>query len=98
MACDRKLVGSAQRRKPERVLHHGSIPIARNPLAPDAACLEELLGRRPSFVEVADALVSGFEEEIGQALVASEPSSEEWGEAEQLVGERFGTEGWNRKR
>ena len=58
---DSKLVGSAQRRSDGRVLQHGSIPIGRPDArfwrvlgadgaeaAASTACLEEVLGRRPS--------------------------------------------------
>ncbi len=98
VAAGRKLVGSAQRRWRDRILHHGSIPIRKNQLAPAAACLEDLLGRAPPFSEVAAAVAAGFGEVLGLELQPSAPSDEELRRAHDLVRRRFGTDAWNRRR
>lgn len=98
VAGGRKLVGSAQRRTPGRVLHHGSIPIGKNVLAPEAACLSELLGRTPEPVEVEDALIAGLAEELGWTFELAEPSDEERAAADELVRVKYGTAAWNRDR
>ncbi len=98
VAGGRKLVGSAQRRTRGRVLHHGSIPIARNVLAPEAACLSDLLGRTPSVVEVEDAVIAGLAEELQWTLQESAPTVAERAAAEELVRVKYGTDAWNRDR
>lgn len=94
----RKLVGSAQRRKHDRVLHHGSIPRTKNRLATEAASLEDAMGRVPSFDEVADAIEAGFEEGLGVTLERSVVTDAEWERAEGVAAERFGNEAWTRRR
>lgn len=98
VANGRKLVGSAQRRTRERVLHHGSIPLMPNPLAPQAADVATLLGRRVEFEELADALRQAFEARFDLKLIRSEPDEDERHAARRLVIEKFGTEEWNRGR
>src|SRR5262249_43218616 len=76
----RKLVGSAQRGQGDSFLQHGAVllgvdearvralfPTTRDPLA-SLTTLEGILGRRPSFDEVADALATAFEREHGLDL------------------------------
>lgn len=55
-----KLVGSAQRRRDGRVLHHGSIPLETPSLTPGAASLAGLLGRPVSWERAADAVQRAF--------------------------------------
>lgn len=61
VAGSRKLVGSAQRRSRGRVLHHGSIPLAPNPMTPESADLSTLANRTVSYDETAVAVKRGFE-------------------------------------
>jgi lipoate-protein ligase A len=42
VADDKKLMGSAQRRTRERMLHHGSLILRTNPLQPNTAAVEDL--------------------------------------------------------
>lgn len=84
-----KLVGSAQRRVGDRVLHHGSIPLAVPPLTPEAASVEQAAGRRVDWDELADALVARAAVRFG-AFDADEPSDGERAAARRLVAERYG--------
>lgn len=93
-----KLVGSAQRRTRDRVLHHGSIPIGANPLAHRSACLSRLIGRSPGRAEVEEALIAGFGAGLGLDLQPSAPSAEELRRASRLFREQFDTDAWNRRR
>jgi lipoate-protein ligase A len=79
-----KVSGSAQVWKGDTVLQHGSFVIARDleaegevfalgddgmaDLASGTATLEDALGRRPSFDEIADAVVQAFERTLGIRL------------------------------
>jgi lipoyl(octanoyl) transferase len=93
-----KLVGSAQRRTRERVLHHGSIPLAPNRLAPDAADLESLTGRAVGFDECAAALARAFATHFDLEWITGTVTAAERAAAQREVAERFATDAWNRKR
>ncbi len=71
----RKVAGSAQRRKGDMILQHGSVfigldnkkllSVMRCKICPlSAISLEEVLGAPPGFSEVADCLRRGFEDEF----------------------------------
>lgn len=72
----RKGVGSAQRRKNGRVLHHGSIKLGSSPLEGDIASLESR-ERGLSPAAFAPALRTAFELEFGVQLEASVPEADE---------------------
>jgi lipoate-protein ligase A len=99
----RKLVGSAQRRHGGSFLQHGAVligvdaprlralfPTTRDPLAP-LTTLEAVLGRRPSFEEVALALRAGFETEHGLDLKPGGLTPAELASAEALAREIYAT-------
>lgn len=104
----RKLVGSAQRRQGAAFLQHGAImlgadpgrlrrvfPGARDPLA-DMTTLEAVLGRRPSFDAVAEALAEGFRVAHALTLEPGGLSGEETGLAARLEREKYTTDDWTR--
>ena len=98
VAAGRKLVGSAQRKTPDGLLQHGSIPLRRNPMTPGAAWVSELAGRNVEYAELAAALAEEFETLAGRSLERSGPSREESALAEKLVKERYSDDSWNLKR
>ncbi|HBN09483.1 MAG TPA: hypothetical protein DD435_12810 [Cyanobacteria bacterium UBA8530] len=73
----RKLVGSAQVRRGDSVLQHGSIPLDQDPrllklILPDAPPpnnLGEFLGRTPSREEIKEALIEGFKQCLGVEII-----------------------------
>ena len=79
----RKGVGSAQRRKGERVLHHGSIKCRTTELETGVA---EMPGTRPE--ELADRIQRAFEDELGVTFEERAPTGEELARAASL-GERY---------
>jgi len=104
----KKLVGSAQRRQGGAFLQHGSIllgadvgrvrllfPGEGDPLA-GMTTLEAVLGRRPAFQEVGEALTEGFREAHGLALAPGHFTPEEVALMERLVREKYATEIWTR--
>jgi len=80
---ERKGVGSAQRRRGGRVLHHGSIKLGSSVLEGDIATLE---GARRGLTpaEFAPALRAAFEQEFAATLEAGVPDSDERELARQL--------------
>lgn len=96
VACGRKLVGSAQRRKAGRVIHHGSIPVDPNPMTPGSACVRTLAGRRPPVGrdEIQRLIVEGFNEVFKVRLEEWQPGREVEREAARLAREKYSTEAW----
>jgi lipoate-protein ligase A len=84
---DRKGVGSAQRRKGLRVLHHGSIKLGTSPLEGAIATAEE---HRPGLEAetFAPILRRAFEVGFGIALESTAPSADERTRAK-LLGPRY---------
>lgn len=61
----RKLVGSAQRRLPGRLLQHGSILVGPHPAQPGTASIREILGRAVAIEDVAAAVGAAFVRHLG---------------------------------
>ena len=93
-----KLVGSAQRRTQGRVLHHGSIPLAANPLTPGASDLSGLAGRTISCLEAGEAVRIGFENFFGIRLVEWRPRRADLEASADLAGSKYGAADWVRRR
>ncbi len=72
----RKGLGSAQRRKRGRVLHHGSIKLGASPLDSGVATVEAEAGAK-SALDLAPFLVAAFESEWQLQLVPSVPDAAE---------------------
>ena len=87
-----KGVGSAQRRRRGRVLHHGSIKLA-------ASALEEGVARAPEVTPEAlgAELVRACEARFGVTCTPGEPTDEEWAEADRR-GARFVSDDWVKRR
>lgn len=98
VAAGRKLLGSAARRVRDRVLHHGSLPLAPNPVTSSAISVEEVLRRPVKFEEVAEAVCREFAREYGVRWRRSEPTPEERRCADELVRTRYATAEWTERR
>jgi len=100
-----KLIGSAQLRRRDAFLQHGSIPCRCEAGRLAAALgqrrepagfvdLERLLGNRPSFEELDTALVHGFEQQFGVRLELARLSSEERERAVRLYAWKYLSAAW----
>ncbi len=98
LAEGRKLVGSAQRRKGGRVLHHGSIPLDPNPMTPEAACVNALSGKPISRQHAIDALKQGLEEHFAIRLEEWRPGPELEEAAHCIKQQKYATEKWLNRR
>jgi lipoyl(octanoyl) transferase len=104
----KKLVGSAQRRRGNAFLQHGSIMLGAAPdrlrrVFPGEAdplrgmtTLEAVLGRRPSFDDAAAALALGFREAHGLALAPGGLDRDEDLAMQRLVHDKYEQESWTR--
>jgi lipoate-protein ligase A len=106
-ARGRKLVGSAQRRQAGGFLQHGSVmlgadaarvralfPGDRDPLD-GMTTIEDAIGRRPAFAEVAAALGEGFVAAHGIALDPAGLTADEQRLVPRLVRDKYGSADWN---
>jgi lipoate-protein ligase A len=114
----KKLIGSAQARKREGVLQHGTLPLwgdltritqalcfkdenereeAAFRLKARASTVEEVLGYRVSWDEVAQAFVSAFEEELALHLTSASLSQTELVRAGELVSAKYGNQEWTER-
>jgi len=103
----KKLVGSAQRRRGAGLLQHGSVLLGADPArlarvfpreAPLAGLttLEAVLGRRPAYDQVAEALGRGFGLAHGVQLVPDAVSRREEEAAAALAADKYATPAWTR--
>jgi lipoate-protein ligase A len=109
-AGGRKLAGSAQKREGDGFLQHGSILVSRHDeefrsllrssqktstVDNGMTSLEDLLGRRPGYPELAAALAEGFRRVLGSAPEEGGPAREERNLAEELEKRRYLSPAWN---
>ncbi|MGB9612465.1 MAG: octanoyltransferase, partial [Bryobacteraceae bacterium] len=69
----------------------------RRNLAHHATTVEQLLGRRVSFDEVAVAMAAGFHEALGMTLTPGELTPDERALAEQLLREQYDHPDWTER-
>jgi lipoate-protein ligase A len=114
----KKLIGSAQARKKEGVLQHGSLPLtgdltricdalifenestrqeAKDRLLSRATTVESVLGVEISWENAAQALVKGFEAELGIQFEDAELSPSELQRADELVKEKYAHMSWTER-
>lgn len=98
VAGDRKLVGSAQRRRGPVILQHGSIPIQHASDLPQATSLEAEVGRSLSFEEAAECVLRGFGSQFDVTLDLRALSDRERTLASHLARTKYRTKQWNFRR
>jgi len=109
-AGGRKLAGSAQKREGSDFLQHGSILVSRHDeefrslLRPTSktsvadygmTSLEDLMGRRPDYPELAGALAEGFRRVLGSLPEEGELTGEERNLTDKLEKSRYLSPAWN---
>ncbi len=114
----KKLIGSAQARRKEGVLQHGSLPLtgdltricdvlifkdealrqhAAQRLLARATTVESVLGVETDWETAAQALVKGFEAQLGIHFQRGEMSRSESERAEELVKEKYAHPAWTER-
>lgn len=92
IARSMKLAGSAQRRRAQGILQHGSLLIET--AEPGAIGLDELCESPPTFDDVAHEVIRGFEGEFGAAFERRPLSPAEREEVEAIRRRRYGSRDW----
>jgi lipoate-protein ligase A len=113
IGAGRKLVGSAQWRRVDGVLQHGSLPLygdiaricaylldAPEPerVREHAATLKDVLKRDVSWDEAADVWQRAFAEVLDIHFVVGEASPDELRCADELLATKYGNDEWTRRR
>jgi lipoate-protein ligase A len=93
-----KVVGSAQRRQRGALLQHGSILLAASPYAPMLPGIRELSGLDLPEPGLCANLEQAWVRQTGWPLRATDWTDAEWERIQQLAAEKYGRDGWNRKR
>lgn len=98
VAGEKKLVGSAQRRRGRAFLQHGSLPISPDPASVGATSLEELLGRRPDPLEAEAAIVEALRDGLGAIPTDDALRETERNAAERIRRARYARDAWTFER
>lgn len=111
----KKLIGSAQARRKQGVLQHGSLPLhgdlgritqvlnfkdnlerqdAQKRLLERATTVENVLGRKVSWEEAAQAFISAFKDELNLEFEQGDLTKSEQDRAIELVGIKYSQQEW----
>ncbi len=90
-----KVAGSAQRRREEAVLQHGSVLLRRSEAAPELDSIEEAAGKVIPTGALIEAWLNVLSKRLGFAWRERPLSEEETKRAERIVAEKYGNEAWN---
>jgi lipoate-protein ligase A len=93
-----KIVGSAQRRRQSAVLQHGSILLDSSPAAPELPGLRDRSGLTLTAENLASALTSPLARLLEMRLARAAGAIEGMTQVEQLVGEKYGSPTWTKRR
>jgi len=98
VADGRKIAGSAQRRRGNRILMHGSIFLGPNRLVPEAASVSSLAGRRIGYEEFAVAFVSRARKNLGVEMISDMLTETEKKIAVEIASGKYSSGEWTRKK
>ena len=84
-----KIAGSAQRRRHNRIMMHGSIFLWPNLLVPKAASASDVAGRRITTEKFSVELIRSIEDRFSVRLDRDDLTREEMDEAESLSQEKY---------
>ena len=93
-----KVLGSAQRRRRDAVLMHGSVILTTSALTPDISGLRELVGRTICTEEIAQLLTQAAETALGLQFESTALPQDIGTRAKQLADEKYRCPNWNAKR
>lgn len=93
-----KIAGSAQRRRRGAILQHGSVILRTSTAAPELPGLEALTGIRLPPTELADLWGVRLREGLGLRWLIEPRSDAETSNIQELVGRKYTTGSWNRRK
>lgn len=95
---ERKLVGSAQRRRGRVFLQHGSLPRSPDPRAVGSTSLAELVESPPSVEAIEDAIIAALESTLASRLVHDAMRETHRAAAQRIERARYGNPAWSFER
>ena len=93
-----KVLGSAQRRRPDAVLMQGSLALASSPLAPDEPGIAEITGRAFERRHGREAMLRAAQAAVGRDLHVGDLPDGVRRAAERLAAEKYRSPKWNDRR
>lgn len=93
-----KLAGSAQRRRREAVLQHGSLILQTSSAAPEISGLKQATGVELDARQIIEPWVTRLRERLGLDVASDQLTDVELNRARHLETSRYATEAWNRRR
>jgi lipoate-protein ligase A len=85
----KKMLGSAQRRRGEAILQHGSLLLSKSAAGEDLLSVSEAAGRAVSFEELSRLLRDAFADRVKAALTDAQFTPDEWSEAQCMAQEKY---------
>lgn len=95
---DAKIVGSAQRRRLDAVLQHGSLLLGRSPAAPELPGIESLTGLDLSIAQWSALLSAAVTAALHLRAAPDTLSPAEREQAGRLANDKYGGAGWNHRK
>ena len=93
-----KVAGSAQRRRHDAVLQHGSVLLGRSPAAPELPGIREVCGCELSCGALIDTWLPRLEEHLGLAFCDCTLGSEHKQRAERYAEVKYASDAWTKDR
>jgi len=85
----KKMLGSAQRRRGEAILQHGSLLLSKSTAGEDLLSVSEAAGRAVSFEELSRLLRDAFADKLKAAFTDTQFTPDEWSEAQRMAQEKY---------
>jgi len=98
LASDRKIVGSAQRRRRGAILQHGSLLLERSAAAPELPGFADITGQIVSVDALQAALPGDVGTALGVQLSQADLPNAIRAEAQEFERSKYATEAWTRRR
>jgi len=95
---EHKVAGSAQRRRRQGLLQHGSVLLRTTAASPELTGMEDILGQTIDLRELAERWAIRIAGRLNARLRVDHPSDWEVLSAKRWVADRFGCEAWNMRR
>jgi len=89
VCAGKKMVGSAQRRRGEAILQHGSLLLSKSAAGEDVLSVSDAVGRSVSFEELSRFLRAAFAEKLKADFADAQFTSDELSEARRLADEKY---------
>ena len=95
---EHKIAGSAQRRRSDAILQHGSVLLQTSPHAPELPGISDLSHSDVTFESLADRFVASLSQRLNFDLQIAQPTEGELNQAGVLSRQKYDTSSWTSRR